>query len=222
MFILLDVSTVQNIHPYLFGGGGVCGIILLCAIVFKIRSYTNMSTNVVINQVSNSNAAVDRFEGVYDEIDETAIDDFPQQSYPLNANMDEVSNRSSGTDKNSASNLDDYLNPYQPILHTTENHTYRSTVDSEAVSSIQIKGDHLCSNSRNPTFINIEQDECVGKSPCYSESVFLKYSEVEIDNRNVNNDLDNYENTRIFQTERKSALQIKTRTEYAEIMQSVL
>ncbi|CAC5422993.1 MEGF10_11 [Mytilus coruscus] len=214
-----DVSTVQKIYPYIFGGGGVFGITLLCTIFYKIRSYTSRSRNVVISPVSNSNAAVNRFEGLYDEIDETALDEFIQQSNPNNANVDEISSSSSGTDKNSASNFDDYLNPYQPILHTTENHTYRSTADGEAVSSIEMRGDRVCLDYRNPTYINVEQYERVGKSPGYSESLFLKYSELEIDNKDIKNGLDKYENTRIFQTERKSTPQSKPSTEYAEIMQ---
>lgn len=222
MFILLDVSTVQNINPYIFGGGGVFGIILLCTFVYKIRSYTSRSTNVAISQVSNSNAVDNIFEGLYDEIDETALDEFIQQANPSNANVDTISSSSSGTDKNSASNFDDYLNPYQPILQTAASHLYKSTADGVLVSSIEIRGNHDCLKNKSPTYINIEQQERVRNSPSYSESLFLKYSELEIDTLNVNNVRDNYVNTRIFQTKRARTSHPSTSTEYAEIIQSVL
>lgn len=179
---------------------------------------------MVIIQVAetNSNAIVSSSENVYDEIDEIEMHEFIQHLNDNNSYVDEISSSSSSTDKNSASNFDDYLNPYQPILQTTEHHTYRSTSDLVAVSSIEKRDDHVHVEICNQPYVNVNQEERVNKISGYSKPQNLKYSDLEIDTCQVNSDLDEYENTRIFHTntqiEREKQSQSKAGIEYAEII----
>lgn len=193
-------------------------------ILYKIRSYK--STKVVITQDLETNAAETGFESVYEEIDETDLDEIIQHSHLYTSNVDETSTSSSdGTDKNSASNCDDYLNPYQSILEHTENHAYRSTSNVVSDSSIErCEGHSICVENCNPLSVNVEKGERIVISTDNSKCIYLKYSDLEIDTQNINNGLNRYENTRIFQTEKKSAPQneAKCKTEYAEIIHTVI
>ncbi|VDH92213.1 Hypothetical predicted protein, partial [Mytilus galloprovincialis] len=214
------ISYAHNIYAYIFGGVGAFAIVSLCTMFYKIRCYR--STQVGIAQVfeTNSIAEVNEFESVYEEIDEIVLDEFIQQSNRSNIHVDEISSSSSSTDKNPESNLDDYLNPYQLILQTTEHHTYKSISDFIGVAAIERRDDSACVDMNNPTYV--EQDEHIRKSVDVSKSLCLKYSDLEIDGKQVRNDIDSYENTRIFrndvQKERKSSPQPKSSTEYAEII----
>lgn len=170
---------------------------------------------------TTSNAEVQRVESVYDEIDEIDSEEFIQQSNPNNTNVDEISSSSSSTGKaHSSSNDDAYLNPYQSILQTVKHHTYRSTSDVAAVSSIENEKEDLCVDICNPTYFNVEQNEFVGQSSGYSKSVYLNYSDLKKDDGQVNSGFERYDNTRLFQTdtEMRSTSQSQSSSDCAEII----
>ncbi|CAC5413103.1 unnamed protein product [Mytilus coruscus] len=196
MLLFLDVSTDENVYIYGFGGA-VTFVMMLFGIYYKIRYYK--SRNIIISQVPETNqlSEVNRFESVYDEIDELALDDMNQQSNLNNTSVEDDSSNSSGTTNSGTSNNEGYLNPYQPIIHNAENHKYSLT--SAVVSSTQEKReDHICEKIYNETYVNVIQDEITQKSSNYPDSQSLNYSDIPIDTEPVTIALDRYENTRIF------------------------
>lgn len=157
MLLFLDVSTDQNVYVYGFGGA-VTFVMLIFGIYYKIRYYR--STNIIISQVSETiqMSEVNRFESVYDEIDELALDDINQQPHLNNTSMEDVSSNSSGTTTSVTSNNEGYLNPYQPIIHYANTHIY--SLASAAVSCVgEKREDHKCEEICNETCVKVTQDE---------------------------------------------------------------
>lgn len=158
-----------------------------------------MSSYIVNSQVQETNRISEshRFESVYDEIDELALDDMNQQSNRNSCSVENESSRSSGTTKSITSNNEGYLHPYQPIIHNTDNPTYSFT--SDAVTFTEKKSeDHICEEMSNETYVNVEQDKNTIMSLIYSDSQSLNYSGISINANLLAVDLDRYENTRIF------------------------
>lgn len=190
MLFVLDVTNDEKIYVYIFGGGLTFTIMLL-GICYKIRR--NRSSNIVNSPVQEANQMSEShiFESVYDEIEELALADMHQQ---LNRNSE--SSSSSGSTKSITSNIEGYLNPYQPITHNTDKHAYSLT--SDAVSSTEEKEDHICEEITNETYVNVKQEENTRRCSNYQESQSSTYSNIPTNIKLMAVDLDRYENTRIF------------------------
>ncbi|CAC5417566.1 unnamed protein product [Mytilus coruscus] len=153
----------------------------------------------------------------YEEIDE--IISISNDAYiNQNGENSDTSSTSINTEQRSQNNLNtDYLNPYQPIIRTTEHHLYMTTVTSEDSSNTA----QLDAAGDSPTFCNNDKTDGSGKSDSGSQmSRQLNYVELDM---NATMSEDNkvsgkYENTRLFanqQTEKQTASQ---NTQYAEIV----
>lgn len=188
MLFVLDVPNDKQIYVYICGGS-LAFTIMLLGICYKIRR--NRSTNVDNSPAANQMSESHIFESVYDEIDELPLADINQQP-----NRNSESSSSSVTTKSITSNNEGYLNPYQPITHNTDNHTYSLT--SDAVSSTEGKEDHICEEISNKTYVNVKQDKNTKRRPNYPDSQSCTCSDIPINTKLMAVDLDRYENTRIF------------------------
>ncbi|XP_063416277.1 protein sidekick-2-like [Mytilus trossulus] len=193
---VIDVSNDENLYEYVyaFGGAVVFGMVLL-GFYYKIKCYKSQNIIISNDPGTNQPSEVNEIENVYDEIDELALDDMNQQPQRFSSSIEDDSSNSSGTNKSGTSNNEGYLNPYQPIIHNTDTHTYSLT--SAAVSSTDEKID-ICKEMCNQIYVNVKQDENTQKCLNNTASQSHNTSDIPIDTNSVIINLDRYENTRIF------------------------
>ncbi|CAC5417564.1 unnamed protein product [Mytilus coruscus] len=156
----------------------------------------------------------------YEEIDEIIL--IPHDAYIYqNGENSDTSSTSMNTEQRSQNNLNtDYLNPYQPIIRTTEHHLYMTTVTSKDSSNTA----KLDAAEDSSSFCDNDKTDGSGKSESGSRiSRQLNYVELDM-NATMSEDKEvsgKYENTRLFanqQTEKQTASQ---NTQYAEIVHTV-
>lgn len=170
---------------------------ILHGFYYKIKCYKSQNIIISHDPETNHTSEVNEIENVYDEIDELALDDLNQQPYRFSSSIEDDSSNSSGTTKSCTSNNEGYLNPYQPIIHNTDSHTY--SVTSAAVSSTDEKiDDQICKEMCNQIYVNVKQDKNTQKCLNNTASQSRNNSDIPIDTNLVTIDLDRYENTRIF------------------------
>lgn len=154
----------------------------------------------------------------YEEIDDTIF-----VSHDANIHQDEensdTSSDSSNTEQRSENTQNtDYLNPYQPIIPTTDPHMYMTPVANTECNNTDSEATAVRSSS-------LSNDDNNGSLRIYSDNIMsrpLHYVELEINTLSEDNkEPDKYVNTSINAnrlTENKASTQ---KTQYAEIVHTV-
>lgn len=162
-------------------------------------------------------------DNAYEEIDEMALSDL-SQSHPTVNNAEEVievetsTQISSDSEKSSQSNLECYLNPYQPTIQNTEQRAYKALENNELkIHNIDLKISETNTTDIDVLESNATEDLNTKKSIAGPIFEGLHYTEIQIEKTPINNVkeiVEKYENTQVFPDQ--SPFQPKT--QYAEII----
>lgn len=169
-----------------------------------------------------SNTQENLNENAYEEIDEMVLQELIQSqqiaNQPVRSTEEDPLRSSTNTDESIQSNLEDYLNPYQPIVQNTEQRIYRELAGRELLVHNSVMQPSVRDNTDIKFLSDVQLDytNTIQSADFDRTCKVLHYSEIQIDKTSVNgkeNDK-NLTNTVMLPTQKH----FKQKTQYAEII----